>query len=107
MRGYIQAWLTWSAVYVFVSIVVAILAHGTDLDQLTSRSAMSRAAAALDRVLWAPYRAFGRAVRPDPDQMPLFTPMVLMLNALAWGAAFAAGARLAVRALTSTDVPRK
>ena len=94
MERRIPVWLAWSAAYFIVSLLVALVAHGTDLDQLTSRSALSRHAAAVDRVLWGPYHWVGKQLGPDFARAPAGTPALLVANALAWGGALATAWRL-------------
>jgi len=90
MAGRIWAWLAWSAGYFVFSLSTAMVARGADLDQLTSRSTLSRAAGILDRLLWAPYNWVGRNLQADPAQMHIATPLLLVLNTLAWGLFLAA-----------------
>ena len=78
-----------SALYFVVSLGIAMLAHGTDLDQLTSRSTLSQAAAVVDRLLWAPHNWVGRQLGPTAARMPVVTPLLLLANTLAWGAVLA------------------
>ena len=98
----IRRWLAWSMAYFVVSLAIALLAHGSDLDQLTSRSALSRAAAVVDRLLWGPYHWIGRRLQPDPTMMRLTTPVLLLANALAWGSVLATTWRLLVHRRRST-----
>jgi hypothetical protein len=97
MTGRISTWLAWSVVYFLVTLAVALVAHGTDLDQLTGRSAVSRAAAAVDRLLWGPYQWIGRQLGPQAARMPGATPALLVANALAWGAMLATVRQLLFR----------
>jgi len=60
--------------YFVFSLATAMVARGTDLDQLTSRSTLSRAAGILDRLLWAPYNRVGRKLQADPAQMHIAAP---------------------------------
>lgn len=87
------SWCICSAAYFLVSLAVALVAHGLDLDQLTSRSAASRAAAHVDRLLWSPYHWVGRHLAPDLIRSRATTPALLVGNALAWGAVLAAAWR--------------
>lgn len=86
-RRWLITWCLCSAAYFLVSLGVALVAHGLDLDQLTSRSAASRAAAHVDRMLWAPYHWVGRQLGSDIVRLRATTPALLAANALAWGAA--------------------
>lgn len=97
MARRLKAWLAWSAAYFVVSLTVAFLAHGMDMDQLTSRSAVSRVAASVDRILWGPYHWFSPQLAPSPTQMHLTTPLLLVANTLAWGALLATVAPLFAR----------
>ncbi|CAN5294611.1 hypothetical protein BH24GEM2_BH24GEM2_17760 [soil metagenome] len=45
-------------------MAAAVLTFGSDLDQLRSRSALSRAAGVVYNVLWFPHDAIGRALPP-------------------------------------------
>lgn len=97
MAARIVSWLKWSAAYFVVSLAIAFVAHGTDLDQLTSRSALSQAAAGVDRWLWAPYHWVGSRLAPEVVRMPGATPALLVANTLAWGAVLATLWRLLLR----------
>lgn len=105
MRSWVRAWLDWSFAYFVVSLGIAMVAHGTDMDQLTSRSALSRAAAVVDRLLWGPYHWAGRILDPDPRQMHLTTPLLLALNTCAWGALLAAAWQVLWRLRRTTGRP--
>jgi hypothetical protein len=71
-----------------VAMLIATIAFGTDLDQLRSRSPVSRAAAAVHDVLWAPHDA---ALWVVPNGWLVrhrsVIPAALVLNSIAWGAA--------------------
>jgi hypothetical protein len=100
MASRLWTWLAWSVGYLVVALAVALLAHGMDLDQLTDRSAISRAAAVVDRVLWAPYNWAGRQLGADLARVRGATPALLVANTLAWGAALGTLWRLLVRRRT-------
>jgi hypothetical protein len=75
-----------SATYFGVSMVVATVAFGWDLDQLRSRSAWSRGAAAIHDVLWFPHDAALRALPNDWLAHNTYViPIAIVLNSLAWG----------------------
>ena len=75
-----------SAAYFCVSLVVAIVAFGLDMDQLRSRTVWSRGAAAIHDVLWFPHDAALRALPRDwLAHNTYFTPIAIVLNSLAWG----------------------
>ena len=75
-----------SAAYFCVSLVVAVVAFGSDMDQLRSRTVWSRGAAAIHDVLWFPHDT---ALRSLPTNWlahnTYFTPIAIVLNSLAWG----------------------
>lgn len=89
MAGRVSTWLACSAIYFVASLGIAMLAHGTDLDQLSGRSALSQSAAVVDRWLWAPYNWAGQQLGPAA-RLPGATPLLLVANTLAWGALLAA-----------------
>ena len=75
-----------SAAYLCVSLVVAIVAFGSDMDQLRSRTVWSRGAAAIHDVLWFPHDAALRALPTDwLAHNTYFTPIAIVLNSLLWG----------------------
>jgi len=75
-----------SAAYFSVSILVATVAFGLDMDQLRSRSPWSRGAAAIHDILWFPHDAALRALPNDwLARNTYFIPIAIALNSLAWG----------------------
>jgi hypothetical protein len=67
-------------------MLIATVAFGRDMDQLRSRSAWSRGAAAIHDVLWFPHDASLRALPNDwLARHTYVTPIALVLNSLAWG----------------------
>ena len=77
-----------SAGHFALAMMIAIIAFGSDLDQLRSRSPWSHGAAAVHNVLWAPHNA---ALRTLPNRWltrNLYAiPLALVINSLAWGTA--------------------
>ncbi len=75
-----------SAAFFSVSILIATVAFGLDMDQLRSRSPWSRRAAAIHDVLWFPHDAALRALPNDwLAHNTYFIPIAIVLNSLAWG----------------------
>ena len=76
-----------SAAHFVVAMAIAVVAFGTDMDQLRSRTPWSRAAAAVHDVLWLPHDAALRAI-PHPWFLRNLwvTPLALVLNSLLAGA---------------------
>lgn len=71
-----------------IAMVVGIVAFGTDMDQLRSRTAVSRAAASVHDVLWWPHDSALRALPNDfVSHHTYFIPTALVLNSLVWGSA--------------------
>jgi hypothetical protein len=70
-----------------VAMLIATIAFGPDMDQLSSRSAGSSAAAAVHDVLSAPHDA---ALRTIPNEWLIrhryVIPIALVLNSIVWGA---------------------
>ena len=67
-------------------MIIAIIAFGSDLDQLRSRSPWSRAAAAVHDILWYPHDAALRALPNDWLSHNLYAiPLALIINSLVWG----------------------
>jgi hypothetical protein len=86
--------LLWASAHFVVAMAIAVIAFGADMDQLRSRSAVSRSAAAVHDVLWAPHDV---ALRLIPNawlvRNTYVIPLALVANSLVWGAALAALAR--------------
>lgn len=80
--------LAFSLAHFGAAMLIAVVAFGPDMDQLRSRSAWSRAAAAVHDVLWFPHDAVLRAV-PNAwlVRNTYVVPLALVLNSLAWGTA--------------------
>lgn len=83
------AWLRiilFSAGHFGLAMLIAIIAFGTDLDQLRSRSPWSRGAAVVHDVLWFPHDA---ALRTLPNEWLIrnlyVIPLALVINSLVWG----------------------
>ena len=75
-----------SAGYFVVTMLIAIVARGLDMDQLRSRSPWSRSAAAVHDVLWFPHDSALRALPNDFIAHNTYViPIALVLNSLAWG----------------------
>jgi len=75
-----------SAAYFVGTMLIATMAFGLDMDQLRSRSAWSRGAAAIHDVLWFPHDAALRALPNDWLVRNRYViPLALVLNSLAWG----------------------
>jgi hypothetical protein len=75
-----------SAGHFALAMIIAIIAFGSDLDQLRSRSPWSRAAAVVHDVLWFPHDATLRALPNDWLSRNLYAiPLALVLNSLVWG----------------------
>ena len=76
-----------AAGHFLVTLLLATVAFGWDMDQLRSRSAWSRGAAAIHDVLWWPHDAALRALPNDWLAHHTYViPAALVLNSLAWGA---------------------
>lgn len=108
LASWASAWLVGVALYFVVSALIVVIARGADLDQLTERSALSRAAGSMDHLLWGPYNWVGRHLGTGLLRMRLVTPILLVSNALAWGASLAVMGRISrvVAELTRTVVGR-
>jgi hypothetical protein len=77
-----------AAGYFVVAMIIAIIAFGTDLDQLRSRSPWSRGAAAIHDILWFPHDAALRALPNGWLSRNLYAiPLALVINCLVWGTA--------------------
>ena len=75
-----------SAAYFAGAMALAGVAFGWDLDQLPSRSAWSRGAAAVHEVLWFPHDTALRALPTDWLAHHTYAiPVALVLNCLVWG----------------------
>lgn len=72
-----------------VAFATDLVAFGWDLDQRSSRTPWSRAAAVLHDVLWFPHDPFMRAI-PNAFLVRWHRPLVpaaIVLNSLVWGLA--------------------
>ena len=80
-------YLALSVVHFVVVMVIAFTAFGLDMDQLRSRSRISRVAAAAHDVLWFPHDA---ALRQIPNDWLIrntwVIPLALIANSLVGGA---------------------
>ena len=74
-----------ASAHFLVAAAVSFLAYGSDLDQLRSRSALSRVAGVLHDVLWYPHDVFLRALPPGSVARPGVVPAVLLGSSLFWG----------------------
>jgi hypothetical protein len=80
-----------TAAHFVVSTIVAMLAHGWDFDQLTSRSAVSRVSAIVEPVLWAPHALILGAVPAGQiSRYSWVIPVALVANSVAYGLLVAA-----------------
>jgi hypothetical protein len=70
-----------------LSFALAILAFGVDMDQLRSRSAVSRTAGVFYDFFWWPHDAFLRALPSGAILRPGVIPAVLIGHSIAWGIA--------------------
>ena len=77
--------LALSSAHFLLSTAAAFLTYGPDLDQLRSRSAVSRVAGVVHDVLWYPHDALLRALPPGSITRPGVVPAVLVGSSLAWG----------------------
>ena len=69
-----------------VTLLLAAVAFGWDMDQLRSRSIWSRGAAAIHDVLWLPHDAALRALPNDWLARNTYViPAALVLNSVVWG----------------------
>jgi hypothetical protein len=67
-------------------MAIAVVAFGLDMDQLRSRSAWSRGAAAVHDILWFPHDMALRALPNDWLAHHTYAiPVALVLNCLVWG----------------------
>ena len=74
-----------AAAHFVAAMLIAVVAFGRDMDQLRSRSAWSRAAAAVHEVLWFPHDTALRALPNDWLAHNTYViPIALVLNSLAW-----------------------
>lgn len=90
--------LGYAVLYLVVTLVVAVLAHGWDLDQLTSRSAVSRAAAFVEPGLWLVQTLIFSAVPTGRiSEYRWVIPVALVANMLAYGVLLAAVHSLAMQ----------
>ena len=99
VRGRLLQILALSLGHFVVAMAVAILAEGTDLDQLRSRSRLSRAAGVVSDVLWGPHDALLRSLPSGSVTRPGVVPGVLVASSLFWGLALyaALAAKRAIR----------
>jgi hypothetical protein len=83
--------LLFSAAHFVLWYASAVVAYGSDLDQVPTRSAFSNGAAALCSVLKYPHDAILRAVPNNwLQQAPASTAAtVILVSSLLWGTAFA------------------
>jgi hypothetical protein len=98
MRHFLAAlWriIALSIAHQVVWFLAAIVTYGTDLDQLRSRSAISRAVGVVNDILSFPHDAIIRAVpRPWLITHPgLVVPTALIVSSLLWGIALYAAWR--------------
>ena len=70
-----------------ISMVVAVLAFGLDLDQLRSRSVVSRIAGYVNDVLQYPHDTILRSLPPGAILRPAVIPAVLLASSILWGIA--------------------
>ena len=86
-RLHVQRILALSFAHFAVAMLIAIIAFGTDMDQLSSRSLWSRGAAAIHKVLWLPHDS---ALRSIPNWWLIrhtgVIPIAVVVNSFAWGA---------------------
>ena len=88
-------------------MIIAITAFGSDLDQLRSRSALSRGAAAVHDVLWWPHDAGLRALPNGWLSHNLYAiPLAVVINSLVWGTALYALWQSLRRVRQSLTAPR-
>ncbi|HEX6576602.1 MAG TPA: hypothetical protein VF042_16660 [Gemmatimonadaceae bacterium] len=88
MRRSVSRILLFSVLHFMIAMLIAVLAFGVDLDQLRSRSPLSRAAANVHDVLWWPHDHALRALPHDwIAHHTYFIPIALVLNSLVWGTA--------------------
>lgn len=90
--------LGFSAGFFVLSLAIAIIAFGADMDQLRSRSAASRAAAAVHDVLYLLHDATLRSM-PHPWMIRnrWIVPVALVANSVMWGTALYAVSRMILR----------
>ena len=69
-----------------LALLIGVIAFGTDMDQLASRSIWSRAASVIHDILWFPHDTFMRSL-PNGAlvQYPAVIPAAIVLNSLLWG----------------------
>jgi hypothetical protein len=80
--------LFFSLAHFAIAMTIAIAAFGTDMDQLRSRTALSRAAGNIHDVLWWPHDTALRALPNDfVSHHTYVIPIALVLNSLVWGSA--------------------
>ena len=79
--------LAFSVVHFLVATGVAILTYGTDLDQLRSRSTVSRVSGVVYDIVWYPHDAIIRAIPNATLIRPGVIPSVLVGASLLWGCA--------------------
>jgi hypothetical protein len=98
LRLHVLQVLAWSAAHFVVAMIIAVIAFGPDMDQLRSRSTISRAAAAVHDVLWFPHDS---ALRQIPNAWLIrnryVIPLAIVINSLAWGVVLYAMSRFFLR----------
>lgn len=94
-----------SVAHFVVAAIASFLTYGADLDQLRSRSALSRWAGVLHDVLWYPHDAFLRALPAASFTRPMVVPAALIGNSLVWGAGLYLLWRVARRLRESRRAP--
>lgn len=75
-----------AAAHFVIALAIAMIAFGTDMDQLPSRSPVSRVAAEIHDALWFPHDSAMRAV---PNAWVIRNtwaiPAAIVVNSLVWG----------------------
>jgi hypothetical protein len=77
--------LGFSLVHFVAVLVAAVVAFGFDLDQLRSRSAVSRVAGVVHDFLMVPHDALIRSLPRGTLGLPGLVPALMVLHSLAWG----------------------
>lgn len=81
----LRQWLACGVAYFVTSLTVAFVAEGWDMDQLRDRSALSRAASAVQDVLWWPHDTAIALIGHDPLRIPGIVPGLIVFNMLVGG----------------------